>query len=79
MMSVMNQSSNLPRSAVIYSYGVDPSNHFSQRLILQDRQSLKRLYASLPQLSGMIKDGPADASTTIDEFLYGWPPAEDRT
>ncbi|MBN8592783.1 MAG: hypothetical protein J0M33_13550 [Anaerolineae bacterium] len=74
----MNYSPTLPRSGVIFTYGHDPSNRFSQHLIRQDKQALQRLYEGLFQRSGMIKDGPTDASTTIDEFLYGWPPFEDR-
>jgi hypothetical protein len=78
MMGVMNYSPTLPRSGVIFTYGYDPSNRFSQQLIRQDKQSLQRLYERLFQRSGMIKDGPTDVSTTIDEFLYGWPASKDR-
>ena len=37
----------------------------------QEQARLKRLYAGLFELEGMCKDPIIDASTTIDEVLYG--------
>lgn len=36
------------------------------------RHTLQAQYEGLFKLKGMIQDGPSDASTTIDEYLYGW-------
>jgi lauroyl/myristoyl acyltransferase len=36
------------------------------------KEQLKRMYKAFFEMAGMIKDGPTDASTTIDEYLYGW-------
>ncbi len=37
----------------------------------QEKTRLDRVYHGLRHLQSMVKNGSSDASTTIDEFLYG--------
>ncbi len=37
----------------------------------QDKQRIHDVYQGLRELEGMVKNGAPDASTTIDDFLYG--------
>lgn len=32
----------------------------------------RKVFDALQKLNGIVTDGPIDASTTIDEYLYGW-------
>ncbi len=40
-------------------------------LTAEEQARLKRVYDGLAALVGLCKTGPTDASTTIDEVLYG--------
>ena len=42
-----------------------------QALMEEERQQLRTMYDGLKRLKGVVKDPVTDASTTIDEVLYG--------
>ncbi len=46
--------------------------HLAPVLNEQEKRRIHGVYQGLRELEGMVKNGSPDASTTIDNFLYGW-------